>query len=434
MVRSSQRPAQTPGRLAYEPESLFSVLMLTTTLGIAGAVGAADAAAGPSGPPTIVVKVVANGESAAGPEDCRGTLVGPGVNQLDPFPGYRGFVGWESPVRLRNGSWLVGFNAGYWHFSPPTPFAHEAEAKMYGERGMPLDISAPRGGRAMLIRSADAGVSWGKPETLVDTAWDDSHPSFLELPSGTLLCSLFVCNLDGVHRGFHSMTTRSADGGRTWEEPQRVSSHFLADETDGPMVLARDGSVYLVMDGVHEGSDTWEVGVFRSTDEGQSWELLSVVKADHSLYEPSIAELPDGTLVLITRPEGELAFSKDHGRTWSTPVSFGMRLYAPSLEVLPDGTLVCIHGSYGAGGLRVIFSRDGGQTWIAPDPKYGFLIDHSYGYGKAMRVADGTLFLTYLSTPGIAPRDAASNSIWCIRMRIRPDGSGIDLLAAPNRL
>src|SRR6478736_3333696 len=72
-------------------------------------------------PQRPVVKVVQNGESTAKPDDCRGIIVGPGVNQPDPFPGYRGFVGWESPIRLKNGEWLVGFSAGYWHASPPTP-------------------------------------------------------------------------------------------------------------------------------------------------------------------------------------------------------------------------------------------------------------------------------------------------------------------------
>ncbi len=52
----------------------------------------------------------------------------------------------------------------------------------------------------------------------------------------------------------------------------------------------------------------------------------------------------------------------------TSPVTFGMRLFAPSLYVLRDGTLVCLHGSYAPGfpGLRVIFSTDGGQTWIIP--------------------------------------------------------------------
>src|SRR3954470_18970171 len=70
------------------------------------------------------VTVVENGESKARPEDCRGIIVGPGINQPDPFPGYAGFVGWESPIRLRNGTWLVGFNAGYWHASVSTPMQY----------------------------------------------------------------------------------------------------------------------------------------------------------------------------------------------------------------------------------------------------------------------------------------------------------------------
>lgn len=44
---------------------------------------------------------------------CRRMLVGPGVNPPDPFPGYTGFVGWEAVIRLRNGTWLLGFIAGW---------------------------------------------------------------------------------------------------------------------------------------------------------------------------------------------------------------------------------------------------------------------------------------------------------------------------------
>ncbi len=410
------------------------VLALSVVFAIfAQSVGHSDA---PSETP-VTVKVVQDGESVARPEACRGTLIGPGINQPDPFPGYRGMVGWESPVVLKNGDWLVGFNAGYWHASFPTPFGDQAQAEFFAKIGMPLDVKAPRGGKAMIIRSTDHGKTWSKPTTLMDTPWDDRHPSFLELPSGTILCSTFVMTLGDYKMerkvGHWSMITRSTDGGHKWEKPRRVCRQFLGDESDGPMVLSKDGSVYMAIDGKPKDNGEWQVAVLRSTDEGLNWKLISIVKTDHSLYEPSIAELPDGKMVLIARPEGDIAFSSDHGRTWTKPVSFGMRLFAPSLEVLKDGTLLCIHGSYGAGGLRVIFSRDGGHTWIAPNAKYGFLIDHSYGYGKATQLRDGTLFLTYLNTPGIDPVQATSNSIWCIRMAVRSHYSGIDLLPAPNR-
>src|SRR5947207_16019285 len=117
------------------------------------------------------VKVVEGGESKAKPEDCRGIIVGPGVNQLDPFPGFGGFVGWESPIRLKSGVWLVGFNAGYWHASPPTPVHYPPQTLAeYRKMGMP-DVAAPTGGRAMFIPSMDEGKTWSKPQTHIDTPW-----------------------------------------------------------------------------------------------------------------------------------------------------------------------------------------------------------------------------------------------------------------------
>jgi hypothetical protein len=138
---------------------------------------------------------------------------------------------------------------------------------------------------------------------------------------------------------------------------------------------------------------------------------------------------------MMARPEGDIAWSADRGRTWTKPATFGFRMFAPSLIVLRDGTLVCLHGSYAPAhpGLRVIFSRDGGSTWMAPAADHGFLVDQSYGYGKAMELDDGSLFICYIATGGHAAADAAGNAIRCIRLRIRGDYSGIDLLPAPNR-
>ena len=70
---------------------------------------------------------------------------------------------------------------------------------------------------------------------------------------------------------------------------------------------------------------------------------------------------------------------------------------------------------------------------MAAGPDHGFLVDQSYGYGKAMELPDGSLFITYLATGGHHTSDAQANSIRCIRLRVRPDYSGIDLLPAPNR-
>ena len=82
-----------------------------------------DEAVGGEKPERPTVKVVEGGESHLPSAKCRKVIVGPELNQPDPFPGYTGFVGFETPVRLRNGTMYCTFNAGYWHASPPTPCA-----------------------------------------------------------------------------------------------------------------------------------------------------------------------------------------------------------------------------------------------------------------------------------------------------------------------
>ena len=391
-----------------------------------------------------VVKVVEGGESKLKPEDCRTTIVGPGINQPDPYPGYGGFVGWVSPIRLRNGDWLVGFSAGYWHGSFPTPLRLSPNTiAAYQKMGLPNDIVAPTGGVAMIMRSTDEGKTWTKPTVMLDTPDDDRHPSFVELqgPDGTLVCSVFtypgadpadyVKNPKWAHR---TAIIRSFDYGKTWDqEIIRPPSPFLSDETDGPMVLLKDGSILLTVSGRPRGVGPAQAAVFTSQDRGATWKHLSTIKADHTLGEANATQLPDGRLVLMARPEGDISWSSDEGRTWTAPVTFGMRLFAPSLYTLRDGTLVCLHGSYTRGGLRLIFSTDGGSTWIAPGKDHGFLVDNCYGYGKAVELPDGTLLVADQGTGGHTTADAKSMSLRLLRVRIRADNSGIDLLPPTNR-
>ena len=413
------------------------------------------------------VNIVNGGESRLKPENCIATLVGPGINQPDPYPGYGGFVGWVSPVRLRNGDWLVGFSAGYWHASAPTPLRYSPEnIATYLKLGLPANIVAPTGGRAMIIRSSDKGKTWSKPVTILDTPDDDRHPAFIELPDGTLLCTVFtypgVDNVDFKKNPALSCRTaiiRSFDHGKTWNNGIiRPPSPFVSDETNGPMVLLKDGTVLLTIDGTPENGGPTQVAVFTGKDKGTTWQLLSTIKTgnklqevtvskemdtekshimakEHNLDEANTAVLPNGQWVMIARPEGDMSWSNDQGHTWTEPVTFGMRMYAPSLYVLHDGTLVCLHGSYAPdhGGLRVIYSTDGGHTWIAPAKDYGFLVSNCYGYAKAMELPDGSLFITDQDNGGHTTHDAQNMSIRCLILRIRTDHSGIDLSPAPNR-
>ena len=111
-----------------------------------------------------------------------------------------------------------------------------------------------------------------------------------------------------------------------------------------------------------------------------------------------LAEVAPGKLVVISRSEGDVFTSDDMGKTWTDPVTFGMRMYAPKLLTLRDGTLLCLFGSYceGHSGFRAIWSTDGGTTWTASAEDHGFIIDDSvYGYGSGVEMDDGSVWVAY---------------------------------------
>ena len=376
-------------------------------------------------------------------------IVGPGVNQPDPFPGYRGFVGWECPVRLRDGTMLVSFTAGYWHGSYQTPLPQSWIDRMKDRYGFIMNFEAPTGGRAMISRSGDNGVTWSKPRTLVDSPYgDDCHPAITELSDGTLVCTMSTNpnqKMDSLEvdpsKGIRTAVVRSFDGGRTWEqEPRRLPPVFLREASNNPVLELPDKSVLLTCMGKDKDriDNSWEwgrwvIGVFRSTDRGDNWKLLSKVVADQDQFEESLVRLQDGRLVMITRPEGAISWSEDNGRSWTPPVTFGFSMKCPTLQAMPDGTLVCHYGCYNAGGLRVIFSRDGGRTWVAPAKDHGFLIDETYGYSRSTLMPDESLYLAYIGTGGHRPEDARNNMIWSIKLRVRADYSGIELLPVAGK-
>ena len=136
----------------------------------------------------------------------------------------------------------------------------------------------------MIIRSTDAGKTWSKPATLIDTPVDDRHPAFVELKDGTLLCSLFTyTGTEEVEfarhpeEANHTAIVRSFDHGQTWEKAIiKPNSPLLDDESDGPMVLRKDGSVLLTIDGGPKGGGKSQVALLSSRDRGATWQTLSL--------------------------------------------------------------------------------------------------------------------------------------------------------------
>ena len=153
------------------------------------------------------------------------------------------------------------------------------------------------------------------------------------------------------------------------------------------------------------------------------------------MTEPGLTRGHDGTLVLITRSEGAVSFSKDDGKTWTPPRNLPTRIFDPWLLTLRDGKLVCLHGSYNKPhrGLRALVSIDGGRSWNGAGANYGFTVDPSvYGYSRGIELPDGSLYIVYQGTGGHTTTDAATMSIYGMRLRVKPDGRGVEPLPAPS--
>ncbi|NLX05028.1 MAG: exo-alpha-sialidase [Phycisphaerae bacterium] len=366
---------------------------------------------------------------------CRRMLVGPWCNQPEQYEGYNGFVGWAGTTRLRSGRWIVTFSSGYWHGSPPwtddirRDEACRKEFEHYQSLGC-MDIRCPRGGRAHQIVSDDEGKTWSMPRTLIDTDMDDRHPTILELDDGSLLATWMAQRLPRVSI---AQAMRSEDGGRTWSEPVRVGETMLGFG-NGSAIQLRDGTVVLAAEGpLDPGLEHNVIGVFRSTDRGRTFGLAAVIAADHELNEPSVAELPDGRLVLIARQQGDLSFSDDGGCSWTAPVALNVKMSDPHLLMLPNGVLACFHGAWDKGGVAAILSPDGGRTWRGPQERFGYWVDPSiYGYCHPMLLPDGTVYVVYQHNGGVKAHDARTQAVWGLRLCVSDRADGIEILPAPG--
>jgi hypothetical protein len=122
------------------------------------------------------------------------------------------------------------------------------------------------------------------------------------------------------------------------------------------------------------------ITIFRSKDNGLTWEVFSQLGADPALKyddesEPALAIAANGDWLCATRTGDpsplRLYRSKDAGRTWDAGAIVADFGVDPKLERLSDGALVLL---YGRPNCWMKISKDNGHTW-----SHGFAIQfHAY--------------------------------------------------------
>ena len=378
-------------------------------------------------------------------EMCRRKIVGWDVNPPDPFPGFGGTVGLgQDCAELANGDWLLMFHAGYWHMSMATPLAvPEEQVLTWVKSGLRREIEAPRGGRTMSIRSSDGGVTWSKPETVLNGRWDESPVGMNCLPDGTVL--VYVNNQaswygragppensDHLPVNTRIGVIRSEDNGYTWSEPVWLECPyaFYQRAYAQAIELPDGGLLYPTYGNPGDGRRLCGV-IHRSDDGGRSWRVISTIERENGtidLDEPSIVRLADGRLMLITRLDAALFYSEDDGVTWALSHHAPFEPIKPSRMVtLKDGTVVIWMTSHGK--LRASWSTDSGATWHTDEEGKPFALDPElYGYPGGFLMKDESVFVVYYD----AANQQQRTGVWGIRFQIDDTREHLEILPAPG--
>ena len=242
-------------------------------------------------------------------------------------------------------------------------------------------------GDLLLVRSDDDGQTWSPPTTVY--AGGDGEPraigTMTVLRSGRIIAPLAILKAAQTVSTIHILS--ATDHGKTWSDmaPQ-VDSPLVWQVPTGPVIEAPDGSLTMPVFGAKIESDLQATihncGLLRSTDGGDTWGDFTFIVAGNgpiigavdrsrfSFEAPSVAVLADDRwLAMVTaRRLGEgpgapevlcRLFSRDRGRTWSSPDQIAVGQW-PSLTIVDERTTLCHYCDWSAWGSVVSLVSDDG--------------------------------------------------------------------------
>jgi sialidase-1 len=258
-------------------------------------------------------------------------------------------------------------------------------------------------GRVVIIRSTDAGKTWGLPQEIYNSELDDRDGTILTMPDGTVIAAWFTssgwtapefCRPEWAERARRvadavreacegDWLVRSTDGGHTWETTPHPMPPGGAEHS-GPFLM-RDGA--LACFGYQRSGRRLTMHFFQSRDKGESWSVVGEVpcRDTHELSFPwrlcqgetctapqinerSLLDFGNGHLLAIFRcgNRPRQSRSRDGGKSWTEPRAVPFAGKTPHLLQLQSGALICSYMHRARPySIRAVFSYDEGETWDA---------------------------------------------------------------------
>ena len=175
-----------------------------------------------------------------------------------------------------------------------------------------IKIAISTGG---VYQSADGGNSWNVTNTGVKAYFlPDPYPEFGQCVHKIVRHpakkdTFFLQNHHGVYR--------SRDGAKTWEEIE----NGLPSNFGFPVTVTENGNVFIIplkADGERFTCDA-KLRVYRSSDEGDTWEALADGLPQENAYEVILRDAMDstGNDVYFGTKNGKLFGSTDNGDSWT---------------------------------------------------------------------------------------------------------------------
>lgn len=331
-----------------------------------------------------------------------------------------GYFGWPTVARLKNNQIVVGVS------------------------GLRAAHICPWG-KTLLFRSDDEARTWSDYEILNDTALDDRDVGLCALDDGGLLVTWFASDLRSYDDWFkkhfddvlyHEVNEYYENLKETKENEKLNTAYTRRMLSDGTWDIMRKCELNSPH-GPIKNSDgnliyfgkSWENGDIRcmiSKDNGDSWELLSIIKVkkghnNKDYHEAHVIELEKNIYLGTIRDHSDKSFriletlSKDGGKTWSEPSILTEDGSPPHLFRHSNGTIVLTYGNrrdkdkkYG---VRAIISKDNAKTWS--EPIILTVTDNGdMGYPSTIELDDNKLLTVYYQKTNSDRHAALLYTIW----------------------